>query len=59
MCNTCHGDAEDAIALVHRMLERHPELRVDLRIVSDETLIDAEIHHLDRLAQEVPHDPGE
>lgn len=52
MCSNCHDDGEKAIALVRQMIERHPSLTVDARIKSDQTLVNLEIHHIDRAAQE-------
>lgn len=53
MCANCHENGEQAIALVHQMLERHPNLKVDIRFTSDETFVDLAIHRIDRASQEV------
>lgn len=52
MCQTCHTKAEQAIELAHSILDCHPGLKVDVRITSDETLIELCLHRLDRAASE-------
>lgn len=59
MCQTCHEASERAIALVHSCLERHPSLRMDVRLTSDEVLIDVAIHRVDRAAERAGQDERE
>lgn len=53
MCAECHPDAEQAIELISRMFDRHRALtNNDARLAQDRVLIDAEIHHVDRVLRE-------
>lgn len=50
-CASCHDHAERAIAELHHIFAHHHGLRVDIRLLSDETLADQCIARIDRAAQ--------